>query len=181
MSFPTSRRACSGLRWGRAAWACGACVLLWLSWPASAGETPSSNAPATPLLASLREADASLTELEALWPRLSEQVTTLGMQLATAQRQLDSLQAALTLWQESSAEWEKLSQDSQGALLTAQTSLDALTARYDALSRSWQDYRQRAERQIAGLERSVRVWRTVAIAGTLGALAAGFLVGLLIP
>ena len=127
----------------------------------------------------MREADETLTQLEALWPKLSEQVSETGRRLGQAQTQLESLGAALQLWRENSDAWEKLSQDSRAALATAQTSVDALTLRYAQLWRLWQDYRKQAELQIATLDRRLRVWRTVAVAGTVAALVAGFLAGVL--
>lgn len=151
-------------------WVCSICALLSVGCP-----TP---LPAlTPLQETLRQADETLTELEALWPKLSERLNESALLLSQAQKQLDSLRAELTLWQENSAEWERASADSQAALTRVQDSLDGLTKRYDALSLSWQEYRKQVEVAAAARELAVKRWRTVALWGTLGALAGGFLAG----
>jgi chromosome segregation ATPase len=177
VSFHTWPRRFSASRLALALWLCGSCVQCSPPLPASEVEEPLSTSVLQSLTASLQKADASLTALESLWPKLSEQETLLGQQLVIAQQRLETLRGALQLWRENSDEWERLSQDSQAALRTAQISLAELTKRYEALSQSWSVYREASEARVALLDRRVRGWRTAAIAGTVGALAAGFLLG----
>ena len=186
MLFRSSPRRSSASRLAPVLWVSWACALLLAPSRVSAAEAPAKPAEPTTwqsalptLIQGLQDSDKLLTQLETIWPELSQKADEIGQQLSEARTQLDALKLELTTWQQSSDTWES-SSSALGRILTqVQTSLAESMRRYDSLSLSWSAYKQTAQAQIAGLERSRKAWRITAVAGIIGALAAGFLVGAL--
>jgi chromosome segregation ATPase len=180
VSSRISPRRFSASHWARVLWFFGVCALLSLSWPLNAAEVPNWRSELPTLIRGLQESDKLLTQLETIWPTLSQKADEIGKQLDRAQKQLDGLKTELTTWQQNSEEWENSSSVLGQTLIRVQTLLAESMKRYEALSQSWSAYKQTVEKQVADLERGVKFWRTVAIAGGIGALAVGFLIGVLV-
>ena len=179
MRCRTSRRGSSGWRSAPALLVCGLFALLSLVASPSLAARTLSESEQTALLESLTVADAILTELEQRSATQRAHSAELATRLEQAQQQLSTLDATLRLWQDHSAELEGSLESSSSALGKLRSSLDELTTRYVALLRSWSGYRAEMLKQAELRELVVRRWRTVAIAGTIGAIAGGFLAGLL--
>lgn len=176
-SSSPSLSAARSRAWSRGSWWT-ACVLVLcaISWPARTHAlTPSESGLLQSTLAELQRAKLDLATLNALLPELKQNATALSERLEQARRQLSMLDAALQLWQENSAELETALQGLSSELATLRRSLSALKLELNAQSRAFSDYRSAADRVV----RSRDTWRTVAVAGTLAALAAGFLAGAL--
>jgi chromosome segregation ATPase len=177
--YHTWPRRFSASRLALALWLCGSCVQCSPPLPASEAEAPLSTNVLSTLSQHLQKADALLATLEAGLKTRSEQVANLQRSLDEAGMTLDALRNELTTLRENLDASEttrgRLAED----LREMGISLAELTKRYEALSQSWSVYREAAEAREALLDRRVRGWRTAAIAGTVGALAVGFLLGVM--
>ncbi len=132
-------------------------------------------------IADLQKADASLSELQSRLLNSQADFEALRLKLSKADETLKQLETSVTRWQLSSTTWEKSSADSLALSETLQTSLASLRTQYDALSTAWSKYKSESTTALSRRETEARTWRTVAVVGVLGALAAGLLVGVLIP
>ena len=179
MRVISSSRLQSGWRLALVAWLCLACVLCSPPLPASAAERTILPSELTPWIENLRKADAILTECEEKLTISEEHSRELEGTLRQTEGQLSTLRAALQLWRERSDAQEISLAESWERLETLESSLGKLAQRYEALSLASSRYRAASEKQIASLDRSMKAWRTAAIAGGIGALAVGFLVGVL--
>ena len=166
-------------RWGsslvRSVWVFCASVLLWISWPASATGVPNSGELLTATIESLERAAAILQTLETdletqslLTRDLEESLRLAGQRLLESEASLLRLEARL--------------KDSEDLRATLGLDLAATRSEYAKLrdsfirlSTTFADYKQEAENQIAGLERSRGVWRIVG----LGAIAVSVIVGII--
>jgi chromosome segregation ATPase len=167
-------------RWALVLSLCGSCVLCSPPLPASEAEAPSLRSALSTLSQHLQKADALLTTLEADLQARSEQVSNLQRSLVEAWKTLDALRSELTTLRENLDASEKTRARLAADLQETSNSLETLTTKYGKLSQLFSDYKGSVEAQTALLERRVKGWRTAAIAGTVGALAAGFLVGFLL-
>lgn len=157
------------MRW---AWAFCASVLLWISWPVSATEAPTSSELLTTTIANLEKAAAILETLEndletqsLLTRDLEQSLRLAGQRLVESEASLQALEARL--------------KDSEGLRETLGLDLTATRSEYGKLrdsflrlSETYLLYRQEVVKQIAGLERSRGVWRVVGIGGVVAVIIA---------
>ena len=111
----------------------------------------------------LKERNQSREDLEKAYAELALQLST---SRETAQRRIEGLMRSLD-------DSLTLSDGLQAEIARLTTLLAESRAESEALSKAFDDYRAEMRGQVAGLERRVRGWKTVAIAAILAALAAG--------
>ena len=176
----TSRRGSSGWRSAPALWACGICALLVLSAPLKLSALTLQE---FALITSMREdmllARQSLEVSTRALSDLRASSDERGKLLQEARQHVERLNAQLQLWQEHSAALNSSMEQMSSELATLREELRRLTDTYNALSKLHANSSEAWERRIAARELVVRRWRTVAIAGMVGALAGGFLAGVL--
>ena len=170
-SYSYSHWGSPWVRWG---WAFFALALLWISWPASATEVPSSRELLTTTIESLERAAVILQTLETdletqslLTRDLEQSLRLAGQRLAESEASLLQLETRL---RGSEALRETLGSD----LAATRSEYAKLRDSFIRLSTTFADYKQEAEKQIEGLERGRRVWRIVG----LGAIAVSVIVGI---
>lgn len=181
MSHPTCSPSRRGSSWAPAEWLCWVCALLVLLPPVRLPAlTPSELEQIGSLLEESQQLRLTLQELRRQASEQRLKAGELELSLRQAEQRAQQLDARLQLWQEHSAELsdslERLSSD----LAASRSSLGALRSDLAALSRDYSGYRLAAEFRIRAVESSARAWRTLAIAGIIGALAGGFLAGVLV-
>ena len=154
-----------------------ALVLFWTCWPPPLPARQPSESELSALTQSLLTADRLLSELEQLLQTQTTRSSELVLRLGQAQRQLSTLDGALQLWQEHSTELETSLESSSSALQTLRLLYGELESRYAVLSGSWAAYREEALRQTAVRDRQIRIWRGVAIIGSVVAVGLGWLLG----
>lgn len=155
-------------------------ALLSLCWaPRAHALTPSESAQIESIVADMLTARQSLAESRIALTDSRASATAQSQLLQGARELASRLIAQLQLWQEFSTELGDSLGRSSAELTTLRAELSRLTATYSALLRLHETSSLAAEKQIRDRERRLRVWRTVAVAGTIGALAVGFLAGVL--
>ncbi len=158
-----------------------ACALLLLFPLASLNAlTPSEQKLWQSTIEDIRLARLSLQECRQLLADSKSNLAALSQQLSQARRRLTTLDSKLQLWQEYSEEVTTSLETFSSELGTLRRELTTLTDTYNALSTLHSKYVSTAEARVSVLEKSARTWRVVAVAGGIGALAAGFLAGLLV-
>lgn len=163
---------CSGWRWAGGWWLLLLFALLCFPVPPIANGQSGNPSELTASSGSLLEAEAILNQLASRLAERKLQVTSLQESLQRADSRLNDFALSLTaLEARLQAAQESLS-TSQADLTATLSSLDALSKRYEELNRLWLDYRSEMKGQVAGLERTARIWRVAGISGwVLAALA----------
>jgi chromosome segregation ATPase len=168
-SLPPSR----GSAWGPLLWLLLFFCLLLAALRANGQELQSRPSELESLREHLLKAESYLTTLEANLKQRPEQIASLdaalqkaGQELAASKDELKRLRANLDGSEVSRQNLEK-------ALSETSTSLEELSLKYEELSQSFAAYRQEMRGQVAGLERSVKLWRIVGICAGVVAVGLG--------